>query len=188
VTAPEVVSACNGWTAHEIAAHVTGNAIEIVRHLKPYVQGDPVPRTRSFEERVAPNPPGAARSPGCTRIRDTLLEGIADTTSGPEARYQARYQATEAIELAFVAGLQRMPPRQAASLVLRDVLGYPAEEVAAMLQTSPAAVKAPCSGPVAPWRGTAMNPESRARDPRRTPNARWPGGSPTPTSPRTSMA
>ena len=68
---------------------------------------------------------------------DALLEGIADTAPGPEARYQA----TEAIELAFVAGLQRMPPRQAATLVLRDVLGYPAEEVAAMLGTSPAAVK-----------------------------------------------
>ena len=48
VTAPEVVSACDGWTAHEIAAHVTGNAVEIVRHLEPYLQGDPVPETRSF--------------------------------------------------------------------------------------------------------------------------------------------
>jgi hypothetical protein len=54
VTAPEVVSACDGWTAHEIAAHVTGNAVEITRHLEPYLQGDPVPRTRSFEEREAP--------------------------------------------------------------------------------------------------------------------------------------
>lgn len=54
VTAPEVVSACAGWTAHEIAAHVTGNAVEIVRHLEPYLQGDPVPETRSFEEREAP--------------------------------------------------------------------------------------------------------------------------------------
>ena len=68
---------------------------------------------------------------------DAMLEGIADSAPGPEARYQA----AEAIELAFVAGLQRMPPRQAATLVLRDVLGYPADEVAAMLGTSPAAVK-----------------------------------------------
>jgi RNA polymerase sigma-70 factor (TIGR02960 family) len=68
---------------------------------------------------------------------DTLLEGVADTAPGPEARYSQ----TEAIELAFVAGLQRMPPRQAATVLLRDVLGFGTDEVAAMLKTSPIAVK-----------------------------------------------
>jgi RNA polymerase sigma-70 factor (TIGR02960 family) len=68
---------------------------------------------------------------------DTLLEGIADTSAGPEARYSQ----TEAIELAFVAGLQRMPPRQAATVLLRDVLGFGTDEVAAMLKTSPMAIK-----------------------------------------------
>ena len=68
---------------------------------------------------------------------DTLLEGIADTAPGPEARYSQ----SEAIELAFVAGLQRMPPRQAAAVLLRDVLGFGTEEVAAMLKTSPTAIK-----------------------------------------------
>src|SRR5450432_1081027 len=53
-TAPEAVSACDGWTTHEVAAHVTGIAVEVIRHLEPYLQGDPVPRTRSFEEREAP--------------------------------------------------------------------------------------------------------------------------------------
>jgi hypothetical protein len=53
-TAPEAVSACDGWTTHEIAAHVTGIAVEVIRHLEPYLHGDPVPPTRSFEEREAP--------------------------------------------------------------------------------------------------------------------------------------
>jgi hypothetical protein len=52
--APDAVSACDGWTTHEVAAHVLGIAVEVIRHLDPYLQGDPVPETRSFEEREAP--------------------------------------------------------------------------------------------------------------------------------------
>ncbi|HEX3389242.1 MAG TPA: maleylpyruvate isomerase N-terminal domain-containing protein [Streptosporangiaceae bacterium] len=51
---PAAVSACEGWTTHEIAAHVAGIALEVIRHLEPYLNGDPVPATRSFEEREAP--------------------------------------------------------------------------------------------------------------------------------------
>jgi hypothetical protein len=53
-TEPGALSACDGWTTHEIAAHVTGIAVEVNRHLDPFLQGDPVPNTRSFEEREAP--------------------------------------------------------------------------------------------------------------------------------------
>jgi RNA polymerase sigma-70 factor (TIGR02960 family) len=67
---------------------------------------------------------------------DVLLEGVPDDAPGPQARYETR----EAIALAFVVGLQHLPPRQRAVFVLRDVLGYRAGEVAEMLQTSQASV------------------------------------------------
>ncbi len=68
---------------------------------------------------------------------DAWLEDIADSAPGPEARYQA----AETVKLAFITALQRMPPRQAAALLLRDVLGFSAAEAADMLGTSPTAVK-----------------------------------------------
>ncbi|MGH9287605.1 MAG: RNA polymerase subunit sigma-70 [Acidimicrobiales bacterium] len=68
---------------------------------------------------------------------DPLLEGLPDRAPGPEARYELR----EATELAFITALQRLPPRQRAALVLRDVLGFRLAEVAAMLDAGEASVK-----------------------------------------------
>ena len=68
---------------------------------------------------------------------DVLLEGLPDSTPGPAARYETR----EATALAFVAGLQRLPPLQRTALVLRDVLGFSARESASILETSEASVK-----------------------------------------------
>ncbi len=62
---------------------------------------------------------------------------LPDLAPGPEARYEQR----EAIQLAFVAGLQHLPERQRAALVLRDALGFRTEEVAAMLEVTPQSVK-----------------------------------------------
>ena len=67
---------------------------------------------------------------------DVLFEGIPDQAPGPEARYETR----EAIALAFIVGLQHLPPQQRAVLVLRDVLGFRAEEVAEMLDTTATSV------------------------------------------------
>jgi len=83
-----------------------------------------------------PEPPGPPPEP--SRLRDpvwvepypdVLLERLPDHGQGPDARYASR----EAIGLAFVVGLQRLPPRQRAVLVLRDVLAFHASEVAEML-------------------------------------------------------
>jgi RNA polymerase sigma-70 factor (ECF subfamily) len=63
---------------------------------------------------------------------DALLDGAIDVPLGPEARYEQ----TEAISLAFVTALQVLPARQLAVLILRDVLGYRANEVADMLDST----------------------------------------------------
>jgi RNA polymerase sigma-70 factor (TIGR02960 family) len=80
--------------------------------------------------------PGELVPPWLGPYPDVLIENIADSSPGPEARYERR----ESMELAFVAAMQHLPLRQRTTLLLRDVLGFRAAEVAAMLQTSEDAV------------------------------------------------
>jgi RNA polymerase sigma-70 factor, ECF subfamily len=81
---------------------------------------------------VAPEPTRLGEVVWLEPLPDTALDGLADSAPGPEAQYEA----SEAISLAFVTALQLLPPRQRAVLILRDVLGYPAREVAGLLDVT----------------------------------------------------
>jgi RNA polymerase sigma-70 factor, ECF subfamily len=79
-----------------------------------------------------PEPTRLGEVPWLEPYPDLLLAELPDQAPGPQARYEAH----EAISLAFVAALQVLPPRQRAALILRDVLGYHASEAAEILQAS----------------------------------------------------
>ena len=68
----------------------------------------------------APEPTRRAEPIWLEPYPDILLDDIPTDAPGPDARYEAK----EAIALAFIAGLQHLPPQQRAVLVLRDVLGF----------------------------------------------------------------
>jgi RNA polymerase sigma-70 factor (TIGR02960 family) len=101
---------------------------------------------------------------------DALLDGAISVPLGPEARYEQ----TESISLAFVTALQVLPPRQLAVLILRDILGFHADEVADMLDTTIESVKSALKRaragmqrrlPPAAWR--LARPAASLRFPRR---------------------
>jgi len=79
-----------------------------------------------------PEPTRLGEVPWLEPYPDVLLAELPDEAPGPQARYEAR----EAISLAFVTALQVLPPRQRAALILRDVLGFATDEAARILQAS----------------------------------------------------
>jgi RNA polymerase sigma-70 factor (TIGR02960 family) len=97
------------------------------------------PRTATPLPNLAlPEPTGVSDVPPWLEpYPDVLLDNLVDQAPAPEARYET----TEAISLAFITALQLLPPRQRAVLVLRDVLGYRASEVAKMLDATQESVQ-----------------------------------------------
>jgi RNA polymerase sigma-70 factor (TIGR02960 family) len=94
-------------------------------------------RDRGRRPQASPVPPDTPEPPAPTRLGEPLwLEPYPDTLLAGIDLPESRYERREAIGLAFVAGLQRLPPRQRAALVLRDALGFSARETADMLQTT----------------------------------------------------
>lgn len=120
-------SSLRAWL-YRIATNRCLNAIRDTKRRRP---AEPVP---PFD------PPAPSRRGEVTWLQpypDLWPEQAADPAPGPAARYLAR----ETVELAFIAVLQRLPPRQTAAVLLCDVLGFSTAESAAMLDTTATAVK-----------------------------------------------
>jgi RNA polymerase sigma-70 factor (TIGR02960 family) len=82
-----------------------------------------------------PEPATGGEVPWLQPYPDRLLDEVAPSDEQPEAVAVER----ETIELAFLAAMQVLPPRQRAAFILRDVLGWPAAQTASLLETSLAA-------------------------------------------------
>ena len=90
---------------------------------------------------AAPSQP--ADGPGTPLVESIWIEPYPDERLGLEDGYaapEARYEQRESVELAFIAALQNLPARQRAVLILREVLGFSAREVAQSLDTTAASV------------------------------------------------
>ncbi len=120
-------SSARTWL-YRIATNRCLNAIRDAKRRPPVAPAPP------FE------PPEPSRRGEVTWLQpypDAWLGQLSEQSPGPAERYEAR----EAVELAFVAALQRLPARQTAAVVLGDVLGFSRPETAAMLGTTEVQVK-----------------------------------------------
>jgi RNA polymerase sigma-70 factor, ECF subfamily len=118
---------------YKIATNACLNAIESRKHAQRLLPDQLTPATAIAQ---MPEGPPATEVPWLEPYPDSQLEGIADEAANPEARYTAR----EAVQLAFVAAIQELPPRQRAALMLCDVLGWASAEAATLLGGSTASI------------------------------------------------
>jgi RNA polymerase sigma-70 factor, ECF subfamily len=116
---------------YKIATNACLNAIASRKHVQRFLPDQLGPATAQMPD-GAPATEVAWLEP----YPDSNLEGIADDAPNPEARYTSR----EAVQLAFVAAIQQLPPRQRAALMLCDVLGWAAIEAAELLGGSTASI------------------------------------------------
>jgi RNA polymerase sigma-70 factor (ECF subfamily) len=116
---------------YRIATNACLNALASRKHAERLLPDQVGPAS-------GPKPLGAPANdvPWLEPYPDSAFEGLLGEVPTPEARYSSR----EAVQLAFVAGLQRLPPRQRAALMLCDVLGWSAAEAATLLDGSTASI------------------------------------------------
>ncbi len=116
---------------YKIATNACLNALESSKHQQRYLPDQLGPA-------VEPSAFGAPATeiPWLEPYPDSNLEGIADATPNPEALFTAR----ESVQLAFVAAIQQLPPRQRAALMLCDVLGWASAEAAQLLESTTASI------------------------------------------------
>jgi RNA polymerase sigma-70 factor (ECF subfamily) len=116
---------------YKIATNACLNALESRKHQRRYLPDQLGP---AGPPKLEGGP--ALDVPWLEPYPDLNLEGFADTAPNPEVRYSRR----ESVELAFVAAIQRLPPRQRAALMLCDVLGWGSGEAATLLGSSTASI------------------------------------------------
>ncbi len=116
---------------YRIATNACLNALESRKHVQRFLPDQLKPASAPILDSGP-----ATDIPWLEPYPDSNLEGIADDAPNPEARYTSR----ESVQLAFVAAIQQLPPRQRAALMLCDVLGWAAAEAATLLGGSTASI------------------------------------------------
>ena len=116
---------------YKIATNACLNALESRKRMQRWLPDHRAPPTTQM-----PDGKPAADVAWLEPYPDAELVGVADDAPNPEARYAA----DEAVQLAFVAMIQYLPPRQRAALLLCDVLGWAATEIATLLGGSTASI------------------------------------------------